>query len=355
MGQCCSGGDATNQNIDKGNAKDFKDSKKKIKLLLLGAGESGKSTLFKQMNILYGKGLAEPEREKILPFIGLNVMEGLQMLCKGVVELELEGLMNEDTKPLYEELLEATIGAASPDEAMATKVRQLWADPAIAAAWEKRSALQVSDSVSIFVDRMDKLSVSGYVPTQEEVLLCRIRTTGITSQEFAVDGVDFELYDVGGQKSERKKWANCFDMVNAVMFVAALSEYDHTLFEDESVNRMVDALELFKWVGQQSAFANASILLFLNKRDLFEEKVKTVNIGSIDAFSDYGGKPNDMDDGVKYFQDKFIAQASNGSGGHAVTVYPHVTCATDSSVVKFVFTACKEIILQQNFADSGLF
>jgi hypothetical protein len=54
------------------------------------------------------------------------------------------------------------------------------------------------------------------------------------------------MYDVGGQKNERKKWMHCFDNVHAVMFVAALSEYDMALFEDDAENRMADALQLFK-------------------------------------------------------------------------------------------------------------
>jgi hypothetical protein len=295
--------------------------------------------------------LDEKEKQQILPFIGLNVMEGLQMLCLAVTDLELEDKMLESTKPLCKEVSEQTIEAAAPDAAMVSKVKTLWADPAIQEAWAQRSSLQVSDSVSTFIERIDAYAQPGYIPTQEDVLLCRIRTTGITSQEFQLDGVDFEMYDVGGQKSERKKWANCFDTVNAVMFVAALSEYDHTMFEDESENRMVDAIELFKWVCQQSAFANSSILLFLNKKDLFAEKVKVKNIGDVEAFKDYAGKPNDFDDGVEYFRNKFLAQNKN----EMITVYPHVTCATDSGVVEFVFSSCKDMILKDALAATGVF
>ncbi len=40
------------------------------------------------------------------------------------------------------------------------------------------------------------------------------------------------VVDVGGQRSERRKWISCFDDVRAVLFVCAMSGYDMTLFED---------------------------------------------------------------------------------------------------------------------------
>ena len=42
----------------------------------------------------------------------------------------------------------------------------------------------------------------------------------------------FRVVDVGGQRSERRKWIQCFDDVRAVLFVCALSGYDMTLYED---------------------------------------------------------------------------------------------------------------------------
>ena len=58
----------------------------------------------------------------------------------------------------------------------------------------------------------------------------------------------FELYDVGGQKTERKKWIHCFENVAAVLFVAALSDYDAVMAEDETKNRMMDSIALFEQV-----------------------------------------------------------------------------------------------------------
>lgn len=57
--------------------------------------------------------------------------------------------------------------------------------------------------------------------------------------KYCIDGTTFEMYDVGGQRNERKKWIHCFDNVTAVIYVAALSEYNQGMFEDANTNRCV--------------------------------------------------------------------------------------------------------------------
>jgi len=44
------------------------------------------------------------------------------------------------------------------------------------------------------------------------VLRARSKTTGITETEFEVDSTKFRMVDVGGQRSERKKWIHCFEV-----------------------------------------------------------------------------------------------------------------------------------------------
>jgi hypothetical protein len=50
--------------------------------------------------------------------------------------------------------------------------------------------------------------------------------------------VVFKVVDVGGQRAERRKWMHCFDNVTALIFTAAISEYDQMLFEDRNKNRL---------------------------------------------------------------------------------------------------------------------
>ena len=94
------------------------------------------------------------------------------------------------------------------------------------------------------------------------------------------------MYDVGGQRNERKKWIHCFEGVTAVIFVAAISEYDQKLFEDASTNRMVEALDLFEDICNNAFFVKSSLILFLNKRDLFEEKIKVSRVGGRERVTD---------------------------------------------------------------------
>ncbi|CAN0500612.1 unnamed protein product, partial [Ectocarpus sp. 8 AP-2014] len=103
--------------------------------------------------------------------------------------------------------------------------------------WERRAEYQIVESVKFFFNEMERIKQDDFIATQQDVLYSRVRTSGIVTERYEIDGSTFEMYDVGGQRNERKKWIHCFDNVTAVIFVAALSEYDQCLFEDASTNR----------------------------------------------------------------------------------------------------------------------
>ena len=355
-----------NKEIQRQAEKDFEKEKEKVKLLLLGAGESGKSTIFKQMKILYGAGFTPQELEECRLHIHSNIIDGITALCQAVLTMGLrEQLSSPDAYDEYMDLI------GSSQEALTSRmvwlVKTIWNDPAIKLVWERRAEMQIIDSVSDFINRIDLICMESYKVTEHDMLLTRVRTTGIKEERYVIGGTTFEMYDVGGQRNERKKWIHCFEGVNAVIFVAALSEFDQTLFEDETTNRMVEAIDLFEEICNNRFFLSTSMILFLNKRDLFQEKIRIRDIASIPQFNDYEGKPRDYQDGVDYFRQKFIERACNGpslsgsmkqtaqEGGVEAnkTIYSHVTCATDTSNIEFVFNACKEIILQDNLKNSG--
>jgi guanine nucleotide-binding protein subunit alpha len=113
--------------------------------------------------------------------------------------------------------------------------------------------------------------------------------------------------DVGGQRSERKKWIQCFDNVTAggcpfpppphcpVLFVISLSEFNQVLYEDANTNRMEESLKLFEEILSCIFFQKTPFVVFFNKVDLFREKLKSVQLS--DFLPDYTGQ-NGYDESV---------------------------------------------------------
>jgi len=178
-------------------------------------------------------------------------------------------------------------------------------------------------------------------------LRSRVRTTGIVENEFEIDGNKFRMFDVGGQRNERKKWIHCFESVTAVLFVAAMSEYDQVLYEDESQNRMIEALNLFEEICNSRWFSSTAMILFLNKRDLFAEKILRSPLTV--CFPDYTGA-TDFETGSAFLQKQFESKNHN----EQKVIYTHVTCATDTTAIAVVFNAVKDIVIRMSLNEAGL-
>lgn len=93
-------------------------------------------------------------------------------------------------------------------------------------------------SSNSYFDSIDRIGDINYIPTDQDVLRSRVKTTGITETTFVIGDLTYRMFDVGGQRSERKKWIHCFENVTAIIFLVAISEYDQVLIEDETVVSM---------------------------------------------------------------------------------------------------------------------
>lgn len=314
------------------------------KLLLLGAGESGKSTLFKQMITIYGKGYPESERKTFTPIIYNNIITSMKILvhmCE-TFSPDLAIACIDDLAVIQE-----CDNADAVDKDIAASISNLWKDKAVQQTFQCRAKFQFPDSAPYFFDRIDEIASDQYVPSKQDVLRSRVRTTGIVENAFEIDGNQFKMFDVGGQRNERKKWIHCFENVTAVLFVAAISEYDQVLYEDENTNRMMEALNLFEEICNSRWFRDTSMILFLNKRDLFENKITRVPLKI--CFESYDG-PDTYDAGCEFLQEQFESRNRNPDK----QVYTHITCATDTDNISAVFNAVKDIIIRKSLQEAGL-
>lgn len=86
---------------------------------------------------------------------------------------------------------------------------------------------------SSFLLHRVRITSKGYIPTDQDILRAQVRTTGICKYSFDVKGSRYDVYDSGGQRSERKKWIRVFERVHTMVIFVPLGDYDLTLTEDQ--------------------------------------------------------------------------------------------------------------------------
>jgi len=344
-----------NEEITKNMQADNVVDKRYRKLLLLGPGESGKSTLFKQCLTIYGKGFSEAERVAYTSIVRSNVVECIKVLCN--TASTYGGIVGEaprESKKIMDDLKDDDLNPITLIPAHAHHITLIWKDPGIQLTYEHRNEFQLPDSCKYLMEKVDEICSPTYVPDFRDMLSARSRTTGIFSTEFKISGTSFLMFDVGGQRNERKKWIHCFENVNAVLFVAAISEYDQKLFEDESVNRITESLQLFEEICNSRWFKKTSMVLFLNKCDLFAEKIAKKPISMI--YHDYKGALT-YEAQAKFIRQLFLRRnrVKNKGEINAKEIYAHLTCALDTSQIQKIFDAVSDTIIRGNLADSGFY
>ncbi|RVE47710.1 hypothetical protein evm_007599 [Chilo suppressalis] len=341
---------ARSKQIEKNLKEDGIQAAKDIKLLLLGAGESGKSTIVKQMKIIHESGFTNEDFKQYRPVVYSNTIQSLVAILRAMPNLgitygnkdrESDGKMvfdviqrMEDTEPFSEELLAA--------------MKRLWADSGVQECFGRSNEYQLNDSAKYFLDDLDRLGARDYQPTEQDILRTRVKTTGIVEVHFSFKNLNFKLFDVGGQRSERKKWIHCFEDVTAIIFCVAMSEYDQVLHEDETTNRMQESLKLFDSICNNKWFTDTSIILFLNKKDLFEEKIRKSPLTI--CFPEYTGA-QEYGEAAAYIQAQFEAKNKSTTK----EIYCHMTCATDTNNIQFVFDAVTDVIIANNLRGCGLY
>ena len=277
------------------------------------SGGSGKSTVVKQMRILHGSpeqsepGLSVAERVAAISTCRANCLDSMAQLLQSptcpVLGTGLAGARARVVKAA--EVGAATHGVFGP--LLARDLALLWSHPEVRAL--VGAAVQLGDSAPYFLDQAERLAEPSFLPSDEDVLRARSITSGIVVVPFQTAKLKFELVDVGGQRSERKKWIQCFDNVTAgqfvlnvfiltvfaVLFVISLSDFNQRLYEDSSTNRMRESQKLFEEILNCIFFESTPFITFFNKVDVFREKLCTVSLREF--FPEYHG-PNHYEEAL---------------------------------------------------------
>ncbi|KAM9841171.1 guanine nucleotide-binding protein subunit alpha-14-like [Aulostomus maculatus] len=353
MDECCLSGEEVDKlrihrEIERQLRRDKRDSRRELKLLLLGTGESGKSTFIKQMRIIHGTGYSEADRKGFTRLVFQNIVTAIQALVHAMKTLKIEYVDDKNTGHA-EELSQVEAAQVSTLEAwQVNAIRRVWNDHGVQRCYERRREFQLSDSAKYYLSDLDRITVPLYIPTLQDILRVRVPTTGIIEYPFDLSKAIFRMVDVGGQRSERRKWIHCFENVTSIIFLAALSEYDQVLYEDKKENRLEESLALFKTILSYSWFQESSTILFLNKTDLLEEKIAKSHLANY--FPAYTGPQCEAGPAKDFILKMYVAHHS----GHHKPLYKHFTCATDTENIRVVFKAVKDTLFRDNLEKFNL-
>ncbi|KAM6944602.1 guanine nucleotide-binding protein subunit alpha-14-like [Lycodopsis pacificus] len=351
-GCCVSGEDKENQRIneeiEKQLRRDKKDSRRELKLLLLGTGESGKSTFIKQMRIIHGGGYTDEDKKSYAKLVFQNIFTSMQAMTRAMEALSIS-FTDPQNQSHANSVLEVEVDKVEEfDQSLAVAIRSLWDDAGIQECYERRREYQLSDSTKYYLTDLDRISQPSYIPDLQDILRVRVPTTGIIEYPFDMENVIFRMVDVGGQRSERRKWIHCFENVTSIIFLVALSEYDQVLAECDNENRMEESKALFKTIITYPWFQRSSVILFLNKTDILKEKILHSHVATY--FPEFTGPQQD----TKSAQEFILKMYQDQNPDKDKQLYPHFTCATDTENIRFVFVAVKDTILRHNLKEFNL-
>ncbi|KAL9313187.1 hypothetical protein ACSQ67_018639 [Phaseolus vulgaris] len=306
-----------------------------------------------QIKLLFQTGFDDAELKTYIPVIHANVYQTIKVLHDGSKELAQNDadpskyVISNENQDIGEKLSEIGGRLDYPrlTKELAQEIETLWEDAAIQETYARANELQVPDCTHYFMENLERLSDANYVPTKEDVLYARVRTTGVVEIQFSPVGENkrsgevYRLFDVGGQRNERRKWIHLFEGVTAVIFCAAISEYDQTLYEDENKNRMMETKELFEWVLKQPCFE-----VPLNVCEWFKE-YQPVSTGKQEIEHAYEFVK-------KKFEELYFQSIAPDHVDRVFKIYR--TTALDQKLVKKTFKLVDETLRRRNLFEAGL-
>ncbi|ORZ35033.1 alpha subunit of a heterotrimeric G protein, partial [Catenaria anguillulae PL171] len=280
----------------------------------IGSGESGKSTVLKQIKLIHKISLTAQEIKDITRSLRKNALECIAILVTQATTFGYS-LDADDIKP-HASLIQALdledLDSDEVDHKLVDAALALWKHDSIQQAYARRSEYWILEATDFYLDNLHRFAEDDYEPTEEDIVMARVMTVGILQTDIPIAPLNVTLVDVGGQRNERRKWIHIFDNVSGIIFLSNLAGYNSVLFEDPTENRMKECLTLFKQTVNNPSFAKTPFYLIFNKKDLFETKLRKDPITVCECFSDYEGPSDDVKPVLEFMDKRFREQITSG-------------------------------------------
>jgi len=316
-----------------------------LKLLLLGAPQTGKSTFLKQLQFCYLQGYNDDQRTEIKRALRDNLVVGFRDLIEYAEKENKEFADGSKTAVSY--FKEVSLADESFNDELIAHAKKFWKDPKMGEMWDKRDTIPtlLVMNLDYIMDNIDRIGGKDTQATDEDVLRSRQRTMQSYQINFEFKGYDFEVTDVGGQKTSRRRWSQVVENPTAIIYFTSLSDYNVRSFDGEGT-KFQESVDIWKTVVETAAFSNAVLILMLNKYDLFVEKLKKIPFSK--AYKKYQGS-DEPDEVAKYLKDRFLRVVPEDRQKNFMH---NVCCALDTSQMKVVFTSIQDNIANRALSDA---
>uniref|UniRef100_A0A8R1DZE4 Uncharacterized protein n=1 Tax=Caenorhabditis japonica TaxID=281687 RepID=A0A8R1DZE4_CAEJA len=355
-------------------------NKKRVKVLLLGVSDSGKSTIVKQMRVNYMDGFNETEVVNAIFVIRNNIIDAFRSIANIIIHSDI--IVSKEEKVLITLFAHESSKIEMMQEVDELNVINSVRTYKCIQEFFERFAFHplVPDHIHYFFPNLERIAVTNYTPTKEDLIHMRQTTLGVHEISFDMTSHTIRLIDVGGQKTERRKWIHFFEGVTAVMFVCSLASFNQTSEEESKsivwesssnkvqnktlvrasgkakvdkpglVNRLDESVDLFKSVRENSFLSMSNFMLFLNKKDLLVKKLEMFQFK--DFFPEYKNwinSDNSMSSVAEYIESMFREGLQSKH-----RIYSHLTEATDHTNIDYTFVLCCSVIFEKNIDEMKL-
>ncbi|KAG7098346.1 hypothetical protein E1B28_000305 [Marasmius oreades] len=329
-------------------------------LLLVGQGGSGKTTVLKNLVARYEYATWDRERSIWYTVIQLNIMSLLLDIVELIyTDLQLQskedydehclttsgftshhGLLIDPLKPLrqlitvpalqraLEEHVRSNhwysgLGLSPPvshpaprdvfvecstvknafNVVVANKdsVKALWADESVQIALKRRT-IRYLGSTEFYFEHLDRVTSSDYYPTDEDIAYAYLPTSGYEDIKITISSESvLRIANIGGSRGQRSILAQVLTEgeYSTIIFLCPISAFDEVLEEDHAVNRLEDSILLWRAICSNNLVSAGQFILFLNKHDLLEQKLKS-GVSIKKHIPSYGDRPNESSIFVNY-------------------------------------------------------
>ncbi|XP_051993091.1 guanine nucleotide-binding protein subunit alpha-12-like [Xyrauchen texanus] len=324
--------------------RDIQSNKRLLRIMLTGTCECGISAFLRLVRLNNKEEFSHNELLEFREAIYENVIQGMQVLIQ---ERTMFGTPWQNPANEVNEILVRSVEICGMHiepctfQHYVSAIVTLWKDFGIQETYKRRSEFQLCESVQYFINNIHRIGQLNYLPSSLDILYAHKSTKSIEDHYFVLEDMSFMISDVGDLFFRKPKLSHYFNDITFLLFIASSIEFDHIRIEDDCTNSLVESLIMFETTVNNKHFFNTSIILFLNKSDLLEEKVRNGDIRK--DFPEFQGDPHRLEN-----VQAFLVQCFRQRLIHSQMLFHHFTTTVNKQNIWFVFHDVKATIMQLN-------